>query len=205
MKVRNFTVGTKLFAAFGTMLALLLGSNVIHAGSVRYSTRQLDTVLHKHNKKLEAGSQIELATTEMQGAQRGLMLSYAMQDSAASVQYKKLYEDSGARIDVLILELRPLLASDTERRAIAQVEENRAAWKPRFQKLLQLCESGDIAQAYKLRNENKLISAKMHASAASLVAEQKRALGEVDDAFEAAAWKSNGIYSGPRKSDQAIS
>jgi hypothetical protein len=142
MKIRNFTVGTKLFAAFGTMLALLLGSIAIRAGSVRYSARQLDTVLHNHNKKLEAGSQVELVTTEMQGAQRGLMWSHSVQDSAASVQYKKLYEDSGARIDGLILELRPLLASDAEWSAIAQIEGNRAAWEPRFQKLLHRCESG---------------------------------------------------------------
>jgi methyl-accepting chemotaxis protein len=38
-----------------------------------------------------------------------------------------------------------------------------------------VCQSGDIAAAYKLRNQNKLISAEMHAGATGLVEEQKAA------------------------------
>jgi len=193
MNRRNVTIGTKLFAAFGAMFALVLAILAVHIGSVRQSAHHLDSVLHLYNRKLEIGSQVELFTTEMQGSQRGVMLSYAMQDSAASAQYRKLYADSGAKIDGLLSELRPLLASDTERSATAQIEENRIAWKPRFQKLLQLCEAGDIAEAYKLRNENKVISAKMHASASSLVMEQRHALEEVNVAFAGAVSKSNWI------------
>jgi len=193
MNSRSLTIGTKLFGAFGAMLALVLGIIGVYIGSARQSGHQLDSVLHLYNRKLEIGAQVELSTTEMQGSQRGVMLSYAMQDSAASAQYKKLYEDSGARIDGLLAELKPLLANDAERSAAAQIEENRIAWNPRFQKLLELCASGDIAQAYKLRNENKVISAKMHASASILVGEQRKTLEEANRASAAAESRSSWI------------
>jgi signal transduction histidine kinase/CheY-like chemotaxis protein len=147
---------------------------LIYAASYRQSGRLLDTVLRLYNRKLNIGSQVELATTEMQGAQRGLVLSYAMHDPGAAVQYTNLYADSGARIDGLLSELRPLVATESERSAFEQIRKNRNEWSPRFRELVQLCESGDIASAYRLRNENRVISAKMHAAATALVAEQEK-------------------------------
>jgi methyl-accepting chemotaxis protein len=170
------TIGKKLFAVFVAMSALLLILVSIYVASYRQSNRVLDAVLHLYNRKLDIGAQMELATTEMQGAQRGLVLSYAMQDPDAAVQYTKLFADSQSRIDRLLTDLRPILASDAERKAFAQIQENRSEWVPRFQKLVEICQSGDTASAYKLRNANKVISARMHASATALVAEQRKTL-----------------------------
>jgi len=193
MNMSNLTIGTRLLGVFGAMVTLMLVIMAFHVESTRQSARQLDSVLHILNRKLDIASQVELSTTEMQGAQRGLMLSYAMQDPTASAQYRKLYEDSGATIDSLLPELRRLAATDSELSAMAQIAENRAVWEPRFRELVQLCDSGDIAQAYKLRNENKAISAKMHASAASLTLDQRKALEDVNLASAAAASRSTWI------------
>ena len=80
---REFTIGTKLITAFAAMLVPALAVIAVYSGAVRQSAQRLDSVLHVYNKKLEIGSQVELLTTEMQGAQRGVMLSYAMNDAAA--------------------------------------------------------------------------------------------------------------------------
>src|SRR5579884_1995048 len=168
----KITVGMKLFGVFGAMFFLSLALVATYVFSYRASNRTLESVLQLYNRKLEIGSQVELFTTEMQGSQRGLMLSYAMQDPGASVQYTKLYADSGQKIDAIMNELRPLLASDTERHAFDQIRRNREEWSPRFEQLVKLCETGDIAGAYKLRNSNKIISASMHAAAKTLVSEQ---------------------------------
>src|SRR5580700_11355004 len=108
-KQASLTVGKKLFAVFAAMSALILTLVFIYVASYRQSNRVLDAVLHRYNEKLDIGSQVELATTEMQGAQRGLMLSYAMQDPGAAVQYTRVYAESQARIERLLSELRPLL------------------------------------------------------------------------------------------------
>ena len=192
MTTRRLTIGARLLGVFGAIVTLLVVIVAFHIETVRQSARQLDGVRHIFSK-LDIASQVELSTTEMQGAQRGLMLSYAMEDPAASAQYRKLYEDSGATIDRLLPELRHLAATDSELSAIGQIAENRTVWEPRFQKLVKLCDSGDIAQAYMLRNENKAISAKMHASAASLTLSQRKALEEVNLASAAAASRSTGI------------
>ena len=165
------TIGNKLFGVFAAMFALVVSIVLTYA----VSARQTDALLDTFEKKLDAGAQLELATTEMQGAQRGLMLSYAMQDAASAVQYVKLYETSSKKIDDLFGVLRPLLATETERSAAEQIEQNHLEWIPRFAELKRICESGDIAGAYKLRNANKAISAKMHAGATALVEEQKNA------------------------------
>ena len=169
---RHFlTIGKKLFGVLAALSALVLC--LVFAGAVYY--RNCAGLLDLCTRKLYAGTQIELATTEMQGAQRGLMLSYAMNDPHASVQYTDLYAASSRKIDALLRELRPLLNTDTERSSAERIANDRSIWEPRFGRLAQLCAAGDIQSAYKLRNENKLISAEMHAGATALVWEQKTA------------------------------
>jgi methyl-accepting chemotaxis protein/methyl-accepting chemotaxis protein-1 (serine sensor receptor) len=170
MKQTRLTVGTKLFLVLGAMSALILTLVFVYEASYRHST----SLLERYIRTTDIGSQVELATTEMQGAQRGLMLSYAMHDPASADQYVKLYAKSLVTIDTLLAEARTTLATDAERAAVEQILENRNLWRPRFEDLKRICESGDIAAAYKLRNGNKALSAKMHAGASILLAEQKK-------------------------------
>jgi len=111
-KQSGLTVGKKLFTVFAAMSALLLVLVFIYVASYRQSGRVLDAVLYRYNRKLDIGSQVELATTEMQGAQRGLMLSFAMHDPGAAAPYTKLYADSQARIDGLLAEFQSLQLTD---------------------------------------------------------------------------------------------
>ena len=176
--MKSLKIGTKLGVAFGAMGTLVLILVAVYVVSVGHSGRQMGTVNGIYHK-LQMGDQIELLTTEMQGAQRGLMLSYAMHDPDASGQYTKLYETSGAKIDALVSQFRTVVESDAERAALNEIAANRTEWNPRFQRLVDTCRTGDIAQAYKLRNQNKQVSAKMHAAATTLVEEQRKALEEV--------------------------
>src|SRR5450432_2387928 len=121
MKKSSPTVGKKLFGLSAAMAALIVTLVGIYVDSYRQSNRQLDAVLHVYNKKLDIGSQVELATTEMQGSQRGLMLSYAMKDPPAAVQYLKLYEDSSNKITNSLAEIRPLLTSKAEQSAVDDI------------------------------------------------------------------------------------
>ncbi len=176
---KHLTLGKKIFGLIGATLTLVVALVAVYVASSRQSNKVLDTVLHTYSRKQTIGAQLEQLTTEMQGAQRGLMLSYAMKDAPSAAPYVKLYADSLAKVDKLLAEVKPLLASDAERAAIAQIVENRTAWAPRFADLKKTCESGDIAGAYKLRNANKVLSAKMHEAATALVAEQNKTLDSV--------------------------
>jgi len=192
-KHSRLTLGTRLLAVFAAMSALILTLVFIYVASYKQSSRVLDAVLHLYNKKLDIGAQVELATTEMQGAQRGLMLSYAMHDPGAAVQYIRLYADSQAKIDGLLSELPSLQLTDTERISMKEIRKNRDEWAPRFEKLVETCQAGDIAAAYRLRNANKVLSAAMHASATSLVEEQRKTLEAAHTAQAASVAESNWI------------
>lgn len=83
-------------------------------------------MLNTFSKKLGIGISIELATTEMQGAQRGLMLSCEAHDAVSAPQYVTAYEDSGKKIDDLLAEFGPLATTDSEQAALQSVRESRA-------------------------------------------------------------------------------
>ena len=185
MGLRNLTIGQRLFLSAGSVLALTLVLLLFSWVFQRASNQNLREVLEVQNRKLEIAAQVELATTEMQGAQRGLMLSYAMNDPAASAQYTKLYEDSGKKIDAIMMEMQPLVSTPPETAAMEQIRRNRNTWAPRFQALVGLCQAGKIQDAYQLRNQNKSISAAMHAAATGLVTLQQKALEQTRQASEA--------------------
>jgi methyl-accepting chemotaxis protein/methyl-accepting chemotaxis protein-1 (serine sensor receptor) len=165
------TLAHKLFSVYAAMSLLIFGLVWIFEAQGSRAARGQDL----YTRKLYMATQIELATTEMQGAQRGLMLSCAMKDESGKKQYVALYDDSSNRIDSLLAELRPLIVTEQEKIAAAGLEANRSDWRPRFQQLRHLCAAGDVEGAYKLRNANKVISAAMHVQARVLVAEQKMA------------------------------
>jgi methyl-accepting chemotaxis protein/methyl-accepting chemotaxis protein-1 (serine sensor receptor) len=174
--VKRFSIKTKLFGGIAALLALclmLLALVIIQAQS---TNERMDMILHRYNEKLSIAKEIQLATVEMKGAQRGLMLSYEAQDEASAPDYIKTYETSGAKLDDLFIRLAPLTDTPEERDILDQVRQNRQAWAPKYANLVALCKAGNIKAAYELRNENKVLSADMLAAANKLEELQKKAL-----------------------------
>jgi len=178
--MQGWTVGKRLLSAFSVTFILILSLLGLYVQQSRQSNQQLSQVLHTFNKKLEIANAVELATTEMQGAQRGLMLAYEAKDTASAPQYIQLYQDSSRKIDDNLAQFEPLVATDAERSALTKVQENLTTWKPRFQELVTICASGDLEKAYALRSQNKLISAAMHTAAKGIVVEQERSLAAAE-------------------------
>lgn len=178
--MRTWTVGKRVLGAFAITFALILSLLVFHVEQTRQSNKQLDAILNTYSKKLSIGTSIELATTEMQGAQRGLMLSYEAHDAASAPQYVTTYETAGKKIDDLLAAFEPLAITGTEQEALRSVRESRATWAPGFANLNKLCVSGEIEKAYALRSQNKVISAAMHTAATAIVEEQRRSLAAAE-------------------------
>jgi methyl-accepting chemotaxis protein/methyl-accepting chemotaxis protein-1 (serine sensor receptor) len=192
LNLRDLTIGRKLLASFAAMSMLVLSLLLLFWMSQRSDAARFQELIEVQNRKLDTGAKVELATTEMQGSQRGLMLSYAMHDPAASEQYIKLYADSGGKIDALMGELQALPLNPQEKAATDKIRDNRNSWAPRFKKLVDLCVAGAIDDAYKLRNENKILSAAMHAAATELVTQQRGAIDQTrrdsEDRLRAGTW-----------------
>ena len=174
--MQGWTVSKRFLGAFAMTFSLVAVLLVLYVHQTRASDHQLDRVLHTFSRKLEIGNSIELATAELQGAQRGLVLSYVARDPASAPQYVAAYESSGKKIDALLEELEPLITTENERSALQTVRKSRETWAPRFADLVSLCRAGEIEKAYALRSQNKVISAAMRAAATSLAQEQRRSL-----------------------------
>lgn len=187
--MRSWTVGKRVLGAFAITFALILLLLAFHVQQTTQSNEQLNTILNKFSKKLSIGTSIELATTEMQGAQRGLMLSYEAHDAASGPQYVAAYETAGKKIDSLLTEFEPLATTASEQAALQSVRKSRASWAPGFANLNQLCVSGEIEKAYALRSQNKVISAAMHTAATAIVEEQRLSLAAAaKDSAAAVTW-----------------
>ncbi len=178
--MQRWTVGKRFLIAFSLTFLLIGALMTLYVLQTRQSDQQLERVLHTFNRKLAIGDAVELATTEMQGAQRGLVLVYAMKDGASAEQFVELYERSGNRLDGLVAELEPLAASEAEQAALKTVRDARQEWAPGFAEMAELSAAGKIKDAYELRNKNKLVSAAMHTAAKALVEEQKNSLALVE-------------------------
>jgi methyl-accepting chemotaxis protein len=178
--MQGWTVGKRLLSAFSVTFVLILSLLGLYVQQSRQSNQQLNQVLHTFNKKLEIANAIELATSEMRGAQRGLILSYEAKDVASAPLYIQLYQDSSRKIEENLAQLAPLVVSDAERSALTNVQENLTTWKPGFQTMVSLCAAGDIEKAYAQRNQNKQISAAMFTAAAAIVKEQESALAAAE-------------------------
>jgi len=184
--VKRLSIRTKLFGGISVLLALCLMLLALIIVQARSSSDRLDSILHRYNQKLSIAKEIQLATAEMKGAQRGLMLSYEAQDETSAPQYIKLYEQSGANLDRLLSQLAPLTDTQEEKGILDHVQQSRETWAPKFQNLVELCRSGKIKEAYALRNENKTLSADMLQAANRLEALQKDALDASDKEASAA-------------------
>jgi methyl-accepting chemotaxis protein/methyl-accepting chemotaxis protein-1 (serine sensor receptor) len=188
--MQSWTVGKRLLSAFSVTFILILALLGLYVQQSRQSSQQLNQVLHTVNKKLELANSLELATTEMQGAQRGLMLAYEAKDAGSAPQYIQIFQNSAKQIADALAQFQPLISSDQERAASSDVQQNLATWQPRFQELADICASGDVAKAYALRNQNKVISAAMHAAAKTIVEEQQHALAAAETDSAAAITRS---------------
>lgn len=187
--MRTWTVGKRILGAFAITFTMILALLAFHVQQTDQSAKRLDTALNNYSRKLNIGNSIELATTEMQGDQRGLMLSYEAHDISSAPNYIQSYEAAGKKIDSLLAAFEPLATSQTEQAALQSVRESRATWAPGFANLIQLCAANQIDKAYALRNQNKVISAAMHRTAAAIVREQSASLdAAVKDSAAATAW-----------------
>jgi len=191
--MKQLTIDKKLFGVFAAMLSITLLLNGLLVFQARQNSHRMDLVLNRYSAKFAIGDGIALATVEMQGAQRGLMLSYLARDAASAPPYIALYAASTAHIKALLAELKPLTDSPEEAKIASSVQTSATAWEPRFKELAALCAAGRIPQAYALRTQNKVISATMHDAAGQLVAQQKRAMEAAQLDSEHAALQSNWI------------
>ena len=115
--MQRWTIGKRLLSAFSITFILILTLLGLYVQQSRQSSQQMNWVLHTINKKLALANTLELATTEMQGAQRGLMLAYEAKDAASAPQYIHLYQSfQPVQIADSLAQFEPLVSSDREAR-----------------------------------------------------------------------------------------
>jgi signal transduction histidine kinase/ActR/RegA family two-component response regulator len=172
-----------IIALFGATFVLIAALAFLYGEADRHSSRALDAVLREYDRIQAIASRAELAPAGLQSAQRGMALSCAMSDAGAAARYIGYYEDSLKAIDNVLAEMRPLPATETGKRAFEETLAARNAWMPP-EVLKRQCASGEIRSANDLPDPNRIAS-RLSKAAATIVAQQKRAIAAAREKFVA--------------------
>ncbi len=133
------TISKKLMLSFGAMLAMVLFLGYSAVSSVDTLGSQLKTATTTTARKTEIAGQLAADAARMRVGQRGIIMFSMMKDQAGAKQSAGVFVDSAADIRKLLEELRPLIVTETGRRAAAEVEAQVNEWLPLYQEITDAC------------------------------------------------------------------
>jgi methyl-accepting chemotaxis protein len=150
MKLHQGEMGRKLvIGAGGLSIALMLiaGYDLHMVGGFH---DLLDGVAGNTARQLRLAGSIQAAVAEMTAAQRGVVLYGYAKAPDRVADSKKAFADSTAEVQRDLQELRRIVASDAERRALSQLETTLGLWSARYEEPERAAESGDLARAIQI-------------------------------------------------------
>lgn len=149
----GFTIGAKLLAAVGAMIALTIVLGYSGLKSIGAFKAQFDNALDVSARKLVLADAIIAANSEMISAQRGMILAAFAKDAPDLENYKQLFRENTSLLLTSLDKMRPLLKTDEGKQLNKELAATVADWLPRFDDLARSCDSGDITEANRIREE----------------------------------------------------
>jgi methyl-accepting chemotaxis protein len=135
----QMTIGKKLMLSFSALLALMLGLAYSSLSSIGTLSAELDTAVNKTAKKTELAGQIKTAVSDMRAGQRGLILFSMLKDTPKVEMAREAFRTASTRIEKVMVEIRPMLVTETGRQAIDTIQAQTGAWMPLYQEIEKAC------------------------------------------------------------------
>jgi methyl-accepting chemotaxis protein/methyl-accepting chemotaxis protein-1 (serine sensor receptor) len=184
----KMTIGKKLMLSVGAMLLMLLAL----AGASLYSIARLDSEMDKMGnrtaKKLDLAGSIGVIASQMLSFERGVLVRFAMKDSARAEGYHNSFNEQAKHIEEQIAEMRPLVSTERGRKDLDALKEQIQRWLPGHQELWETGQKGDLEGALGIYDQRNLPVAKeMQKVAEDLKEFQGRILAEAIEGAHAKA------------------
>jgi len=107
-------------------------------------------------RKIRLAGDINMAVSDMLAADRGVLLYTHEKNAAGVAASERLFADRVALLNRDAVELRPLVSSEEELRALDVVFLGNKAWQDIFQKMEQLSAAGDVGAASRLEADKAM-------------------------------------------------
>ncbi|AZP12638.1 HAMP domain-containing protein [Undibacterium parvum] len=144
MNLNNYKIGTRLYVAFGLVLALLIGMSLFSL----HKLKQIDEVTQQIGDKdfKKADYTYQAIVFSRANATRATEL-VATSDKAHIATAKERMADNRAKVSEALDKLEPLLYTPKGKELFASIKKERAGYKDTLDKVIKLVDEGKRAEA----------------------------------------------------------
>jgi methyl-accepting chemotaxis protein len=143
MKQRTFTLGAKLGVSTGILVLVTICLAVVGFHSLGSADDILHRTVEVSARKVKLAGEMNTAESNMAVGQRGIVLFTYGKNPAAFTASETIFQESSARFQRSIAEIRPLLSSDRGKELVVQIESRMAQWLTAYQDVRRLAQGGD--------------------------------------------------------------
>ncbi|HEX5228735.1 MAG TPA: methyl-accepting chemotaxis protein [Bryobacteraceae bacterium] len=161
------TIGVKLLASSGALLASVVGLSFVALFSMNSLRSDLDDAGKKTAVKLELLGDIKAGVSQIRAENRGMILGASSKKPADTAKARKGGEDVFDQLDGNIKAIRPLVVTDQGRQITEQMAETLPQWRSAFEEIAEAAAIGNVAKANDLRAAKEGPLARQMAKSAS--------------------------------------
>ncbi len=143
-KVGNWKIGTRLTAAFATVLLMLVAVGVVGWSALSNTKARIEVITKENNVKIRLANEMQGNLNIVARATRNVLL---YQD--ASFQAKQMERIANARKsnDEAFKQMETLVRSEAAKKLMVDIEASRTETRPEFNKVFELAGSGKVKDA----------------------------------------------------------
>ena len=165
--IQRMTIGKKLMVSFGALVVLTLVLGFTSMSSITGLGSLLDTAVNKTSRKLDLAGRIRASVYSMRWSARGIVLSVALKDDEDHRKAVEAFRKSATEVRANLAEIRPMLVTAEGRTAADHIETGLASWSRFAEQMIQLCNSGQLLEADRVRKTQQRPAAAAIESAAN--------------------------------------
>ncbi len=153
---REAKIGTKLTAAFGGLLGVVLGLSVVSLLQNTGLTRELNRAVRVTAQKQFLAGEISAATAKMLALERGVVLGSILQQAEVVAQQKREFSKVADQAGQRLAEFRPLVEDQAARGLAGALGEQLASVNQGHREMMQLLDRQQFDQVQKTFDERVL-------------------------------------------------
>ena len=151
--MKTMKMGTKLMGGAAVMLALIVVQSLSGLYTIGKFNQQFKITVDTTVYKIRLTDQILAANAEMTSEQRGMILAAFAKDTQELSSHVLKFKQNAETMRSALVETKPLLETAEGKQTTADMSARLVEWLPHYEDLLANCQSGDIAEANRIRKE----------------------------------------------------
>src|SRR5579863_38510 len=143
MMGRTLTFGSKIGMGTAALATALLLTAAYGLHTIGVFADDLANAIGKTARKQQLAGVLSTAASDMAAGQRGMILFTYAKDPVRAAAGDQLFQESRARVQQVLAELRPMAITGRGKQLMAQIDETMSAWVAAYPEVRRLAQSGD--------------------------------------------------------------